>query len=153
MRAWRLARRAFLALDGEGARLYGGRWNTEGTAVVYAASSLALAALELLVHVDPQDAPDDLVALAIEVPDDAPHATVTPDALPADWDRVTDHPACAEVGDRWARARERLVLRVPSAIVPEETNVLLNPAHPAMRRVRVAAERAFAFDRRLLGQR
>lgn len=153
MRVWRLTRRAFTALDGEGARLHGGRWNPEGTAVVYASTSLALAALELLVHVDPADVPDDLVALGIDLPDDAPRGTLPRDALPADWDQVTDHPGCAAVGDAWARTGAELALLVPSAIVPEEANVLLNPAHPDMRRVRAAVEREFAFDRRLRGGR
>lgn len=150
MRVWRLSRRRYVALDGEGARLYGGRWNREGTAVVYASSSLALAALELLVHVDPEDVPDDLVALAIDVPDDAPREAVAVAELPEDWDRVADHPACTARGDRWARAGASLALLVPSVLVPEEANVLLNPAHPRMRGVQVVATRAFAFDRRLL---
>ena len=71
MELWRIARRAQVALDGEGARLYGGRWNSAGTAVVYAASHLSLAALEYLVHIDPDDAPDDLVALRLSVPGNA----------------------------------------------------------------------------------
>lgn len=153
MRVWRLTRRAFTALDGEGARLHGGRWNSEGTAVVYASTSLALAALELLVHVDPADAPDDLVALGIDVPDDAPRGALPHEALPADWNRVADHPACAALGDGWVRGGAELALLVPSAIVPEEANVLLNPAHRAMARVRLAVARDFAFDRRLIGER
>jgi RES domain-containing protein len=147
---WRLARRAYQALDGEGARLYGGRWNAEGVAVVYASATLALAALEYLVHVDPPDVPDDLVALRVEVPDAAAVETVTPADLPADWNALDDHPACVARGGAWAAAGTALALRVPSAIVPEEGNVLLNPTHPDMRHVRVATTRPFAFDPRLL---
>jgi RES domain-containing protein len=146
---WRLTRRAHQALDGEGARLYGGRWNSEGVAVVYASATLALAALEYLVHVDPQDVPDDLVALRVDVPDAAAAETVAVADLPADWNTLDDHPACVARGDAWAAVGTALALRVPSAIVPEEGNVLLNPAHPGMRLVRVAAARPFAFDPRL----
>jgi RES domain-containing protein len=151
VRIWRIARRPFQALDGEGARLYGGRWNSAGVAVVYASSTLALAALEYLVHLDIEDAPDDLVALALELPDDAPIERMSADELPDGWHTTTEHAACAERGDGWARRGESLALRVPSAVIVEEENVLLNPAHPAMRHVKVVAVRDFSYDARLLG--
>ena len=147
---WRLARAPFRALDGEGARVAGGRWNSEGRAVVYASSTLALAALEYLVHVDPADATDDLVALGIELPPRASTARVGVEELPADWNRVPDHPACLGVGDAWADGARTLALRVPSALVPEEENVLLNPRHPDAARLEVVRERRFGFDPRLL---
>ena len=150
MLVYRICRRQFQALDGEGGRLYGGRWNTPGTPLVYAAGTLALAALEYLVHVDPGDVPPDLVALTIEVPDDAPVDRVLPTALPEDWARLPEHPACQTLGDAWARSSAALAIRVPSALVPEEENVLLNPRHPDAVRVRVLAKRDFAFDPRLI---
>lgn len=90
MRVWRLMRRAYAVypLDGEGARLYGGRWNFPGTPVVYTASSLALAALEVLVHVDTDLAPTDLFAIAIDVPDRLQIETITRAMLPANWQRT-----------------------------------------------------------------
>jgi len=151
VRAWRIARDAHQALDGEGARLYGGRWNPEGVAAVYTSASLALAALEYLVHVDAEDVPGDLVALEIEVPDDAGVRIVRPRDLPADWNRVEDHPACVAMGAEWVRNGADLVLRVPSAIVPEESNLLINPGHPTAGRVTVVGTRPFSFDPRLLG--
>ncbi|MGI8496265.1 MAG: RES family NAD+ phosphorylase [Gemmatimonadaceae bacterium] len=149
-RIYRICRRSFIALDGRGAFLYGGRWNTPGTAIVYASRTLALAALEALAHFAPDTAPDDLVALTIELPADA---TITrpAEALPRDWARSLDHRACQAAGDLWARAGSALALRVPSAIVPEEENVLLNPLHAQMARVRVVARRDFVFDPRLAG--
>lgn len=149
MQVWRLARRAFQELDGEGARQVGGRWNSEGTAVVYTAATLSLAALEYLVHVDPEDVPDDLVAMRIEMPDEAPVQKVAVEDLPRGWSREPDHPACIEIGDRWAAEVQSLALRVPSAVVPEESNILLNPAHPDARRLRVIRVRGFTFDPRL----
>jgi len=150
MRVWRITRRPFQALDGEGARLNGGRWNSEGVAVVYTSFALSLAALEYLVHVDVEDAPADLVALEIDVPDDVPANEVRLGDLPEDWNRVEDHPACAAIGDRWVRDGRALVLRVPSAVIPHESNYLLNPKHPDAARVEVVSVRDFVFDPRLL---
>ena len=140
MLVWRICREAHQALDGEGSRLHGGRWSSERVSVVYTSSTLALAALEYLVHVDIEDVPDDLVAMAIEVPDD----------LPPDWNQVLDHPACARIGDQWAAKGTVLLLLVPSAVVPEESNVLINPDHPRAGDVRMVSIRPFAFDSRLV---
>lgn len=150
--AWRLCRAPFRALDGEGARLYGGRWNSPGRPVVYAAATLALAALEYLAHVDPEDAPGDLLALGLALPADAPVRTLDAAALPDDW-RLPGAAACVAAGDAWLAAGDALALRVPSAVVPEETNLLLDPRHPAMARVREVVVRPFAYDPRLLRPR
>lgn len=150
MRVWRLARARYPALNGDGARRYGGRWNAPGIPIVYAASHLSLAALELLVHVDPEDVPDDLTAFEIEVPDDAPVERLDPTALPSEWHRALDCPACREVGRRWMAEQRTLALVVPSAVVPSEANVLLNPAHPAAARLCIISTAPFAFDPRLL---
>ena len=150
MRVWRIARQRYLSLDGEGARLNGGRWNREGIPVVYASSTLSLAALEYLVHVDVEDVPADLCALEIDIPDDALVEDVELSSLPDDWNRVEDHPACTARGDEWVSRGAALALRVPSAVIPAEVNVLLNPRHPDMQRVRVISIETFAFDRRLL---
>lgn len=151
MIAWRLARSAYQQLDGEGARLYGGRWNSEGVAVVYLSSSLSLAALEYLVHIDIEDVPSDLVAMKIELPDDVSVSEIDPAALPSDWSRTPDHPACVDAGDAWTAAGEFLLLRVPSAIIPAESNLLLNPGHRGAGTVRVISAGPFAYDPRLLG--
>ena len=147
---WRLAREAYRELDGEGARLYGGRWNSTGRAVVYTSATLSLAALELLVHVDPEELPDDLVALGIEVPARAWDLGVRSGGLPEDWREVPNHPVCHRIGDQWLEAGAALVLRVPSAIVPQEESVLLNPKHPDAAEVRVISTEPFRFDRRLV---
>jgi RES domain-containing protein len=152
VRVWRIARERYQALDGEGARLNGGRWNSEGRAAVYASETLALAALEYLVHVEPLLAPADLVAIEIDVRDDAGLGVrVEPDQFPdADWPRYPAPDWEAELGDLWLAEGEFLWLAVPSAIVPREHNVLINPLHPRMRDVRVVSTRPFAFGRRLL---
>jgi len=150
MYVYRLCRASFKALDGEGARLSGGRWNSPGRPVVYASSTLALAALEYLVHLDPADAPADLVALTIEIPDALPVQTVDVTSLPAGWAEATGSTACQKIGDAWLAAGARAVLRVPAAPSPEDENVLVNPLHPAVGSLAIVAERPFTFDPRLL---
>ena len=147
---WRLTRAAYAKLDGEGARLHGGRWNSEGVPVVYLASSLSLAALEYLVHIDIEDAPTDLVALKVEVPDTALAEEIKIETLPDDWFSVADHPTCVELGDSWVERGDSLLLRVPSALIRVESNVLLNPRHKDAGNVRVLSSTPFAFDPRLL---
>ena len=150
MVVWRLARLVHAKLDGEGARLAGGRWNTQGRAAVYTSSRLSLAALELLVHTDVPLVPPDLVAFEIEVPDAIAVETVEVDTLPKDW-RVPGHPSCRSIGDSWLAEQRTAVLRVPSAVVPEEWNYIINPAHRASKSIQVVGRRKFAFDSRLLG--
>lgn len=151
MVVWRICRRAQQALDGEGARIHGGRWNSEGVGVIYTSSSLSLAALEMLVHLEPLTLPDDLVSLEIEVPDrPREFAYADADRLPSDW---RDYPApdwAAELGDTWIKEGDFLCLGVPSAVIPSECNILINPAHDGMRSVRVMSSRAFKFDTRLI---
>jgi RES domain-containing protein len=139
MLAWRLCREPFADLTGEGARLYGGRWNTAGRPLVYAASAAALAVLEVRVHLDlpPELLPDDYVLLAVDL-QDLPVEEVN--VLPADP---------AAFGDEWLRQQRSPVLQVPSAIVAESPNLLLNPAHPAATQARIVSRRRFAFDHRL----
>jgi RES domain-containing protein len=151
MRLWGITRAKHQQLDGEGARLYGGRWNSEGCRVVYAASSAPLALLEYLVHVDVEDLPTDLVLMEIDSPDDVGISEVQLDQLPDDWNSMPDHPECVRLGNHWISQSDKLVLSVPSAIMPRERNLLLNPQHPDMERVKISGAEPFTFDPRLLG--
>jgi RES domain-containing protein len=139
MLAWRLCRAPFADLSGNGARLYGGRWNSPGRPLVYMASTAALAVLEVRVHLDlPFDLlPEDYVLLTIDL-----------DELQVK--RVVDMPADPRLfGDAWLRERRTPVLQTPSAIVPESPNLLLNSDHPSSGLARVVDRRSFAFDPRL----
>ncbi len=149
MRVWRLCKRRHAALDGEGARRAGGRWNRRGTAVVYASESLSLAALELLVHCDPALLPDDLVAVAAEIPDALRVERVEEKTLPRNWRAYPAPESLARIGTDWAASMRSPVLAVPSAVVPRERNFLLNPSHPEFRRVRAGEAEPFSFDARL----
>jgi len=140
----RLAKAAFIALDGEGARLFGGRWNSAGRPAIYAAASPSLAVLEVLVHLDlpPDLMPDDYRLLDIEIPDDAPIERL--EYAPDNAD------ACLRAGDSFLERGAALVLLVPSVVVPREHNAIINVRHPAMTRVAIVADTAFRFDPRLL---
>jgi RES domain-containing protein len=146
---WRIAQRRH-ALDrtGAGARASGGRWNRPGTAVVYTGRTVGIAALERLVHVAGV-VPPDLVLVRIELPPDCSVEEPALADLPADWHAVPIRPASMDFGTRWARERRSLVLHVPSAVVPEEGNAVLNPHHPEFAAVRMSIRRAFDYDPRM----
>ncbi|HVY18330.1 MAG TPA: RES family NAD+ phosphorylase [Rhodopila sp.] len=138
MLAWRLCRRPHADLSGEGARTYGGRWNSPGRPVVYLAEHPALAALEVRVHLDlPFELlPADYVLMGVSVPD-ALIGTVRPAGN------------TVRTGDAWLAKREEAALRVPSILMPHAFNILLNPRHRTAERVRIASVEAFHFDPRL----
>ena len=151
MRVYRLCKRAYAdpALDGEGARLWGGRWNPPGRPLVYTSGSLPLAVLELLVNAEAAQLPSDLVTVTIEIPDVVSMATIEAGALPRGW---RDHPAPAAVqaiGAEWLDSGRSAVLRVPSAVLPTDFNLLVNPRRPDASHVVVAARGPFAWDPRL----
>ena len=148
MHVWRIARRRYSALEGEGPRWYGGRWTPRGRPAVYTASSLPLATLEALVHFDSDVVPTDLVAHAIDVPDDLARETVAIDVLRDSW-RSNDA-VCLPFGAAWLDRGETLVLVVPSAVVPAHANLILNPRHPDMGRIVVTHTEPYALDPRLL---
>ena len=150
--AWRICKKrlARTAFSGLGARLYGGRWNSPGTAVVYLSQSQSLAALEILVHLEMADALRHYQACPVTF-DDALVTAINPATLPKTWRKDPPPRALQKLGDAWAAAGTSAVLAVPSAIVPAERNYLLNPAHPDMKRVRIGRPQPFRFDRRLLG--
>lgn len=151
-RAWRLCKlpHAAHAFDGEGARRSGGRWNLPGTAVVYTSATLSLAALEMLVHFDAEEAPADLVAIPVAFPERLAIREVHVDALPAGWQSFPAPPELQEMGTAWARELATAVLSVPSAIVPHERNFVLNPAHRDFARFAIGQPEPFTFDPRLL---
>jgi RES domain-containing protein len=148
--AWRIVKRkhARRAFDGEGARLYGGRWNSPGTRVVYTSQSLALAALEMLVHLDHARLLSSYVVFGVTF-DDALVEKLDRSRLPAGWRKVPAPRALRAFGDAWIAAGTSAVLEVPSAIV-EESNYLLSPAHPDFPRLQIRPPAPFQLDPRLL---
>ena len=150
MRIWRIARPVWPPLAGEGARRRGGRWNSPGNPVVYASERLSLAVLEVLVHVEADTVPPDLVSYEIDLPDDVPRETVNHHSLPAEWQDKPSHSASRALGDAWLMRADSVALLVPSAVVPGEVNVLLNPRHPGAAVITVVRALPFRFDLRLV---
>lgn len=136
-------------LSGTGARIFGGRWNYKGVSVVYASESRALATLEYLVHVPLSLTPADLSLASIKIPDSVVPKKIPVSKLPRNW---RDYPAptrLAKIGSDWVLSNETLLLRVPSAIVKDECNILLNPAHRDMKLVEIADVEKYRLDERL----
>jgi RES domain-containing protein len=147
--AWRLTKTKFVgaAWDGEGAKQSGGRWNSVGVPVVYASGSLSLALVEILVHL-----PGGIVPAYSAIPiefDDSLVSVVARRLLPRNWRRQPPPKATQAIGDKWVAAARSAVLRVPSVVVPSESNYVLNPLHPDFRRVKIGAAVPFPFDPRL----
>jgi len=149
MRAWRLTRAVYSAdpLSGYGAALAGSRWSSPGVRMAYTSSSRPLAVLEMLVHVSRDTVPAASILIPIDVPD-ALVAEAT--SVPSDWAELPYGPKAREFGDRWVSQKASVALLVPSVVLPAERNLLINPTHAAIRRVKVQSPEAFAFDRRLL---
>jgi len=150
MRFWRICRRRFAAeaASGEGARLYGGRWNSRGVRVVYASTSLALAAVETFVNLEPKLIPADLVSVEGEIPDALAFRKLDPALLPASWYESRSE-SLWKFGDEWVQRGESAVLLAPSAAIRGEWNVLLNPEHPDFAEIQFRRPERFEFDIRM----
>lgn len=138
-------------LTGQGAELSGGRWNLPGTPMVYAATSRALACLETIVHLTPQSPlPLNRYLVQLKVPFSAwTDAQEFDPVAGVGWDAEPAGIVSLEAGTGWARSVASLLLKVPSVVVPEETNVLINPAHPAVRGIIAVKVRKWTYDTRL----
>ncbi len=144
---YRFAHKAYSnSLDGEGARLYGGRWNNRGVPVVYSSPTISLSLLELLIHCVSYDEIRSHILVKIQIPDTlgAPPAVLN---LKKGWQNDTSYSRF--IGTEFLASRSSLLFRVPSAIIPEENNLLINPLHPDMKKVRILSAEPFHFDNRL----
>jgi RES domain-containing protein len=143
--AWRLASGRYSPLTGEGARLVGGRWNSPGRPLVYASESLALCLAECLVHL-PARLPPDYIAFKVAIPEDS-LGSIDVEMLSHQWE--FDISITRAIGDEWLTGAKTVALTVPSAIVPESRNLLLDPSHPRFAEVHVLEQQPFRFDPRL----
>lgn len=150
--AWRLVRPKYSnqpdAFSGEGSRLFGGRWNSPGVRVTYISSNLSLAALETLVHADRRRFERDYVAFKLRLPETLV-LELRDEDLPQDWQVRAVSEGARRVGGAWLEAQASVALSVPSVIVPEERNYLLNPEHPQFSELTIEDPRPFRFDARL----
>jgi len=135
-------------LSGRGAAMYGGRWNSEGVYVLYTAASPSLAMLESLVHFGGRVV-GDYCQVAIDIPDHS-ISELKPEQLPSNWRENPPPDILKVIGNKFIAEGKTLVLKVPSVLVPDEANCLLNPAHPDFRKVQVLVKSKIRFDERLL---
>jgi RES domain-containing protein len=154
MKIWRICRERYAAdaFSGEGARLYDGRWNSHGVPMVYASSSLALAAIELFVHIEPNLVPLDLVSIAAELPEGEPAQRWEADSLPPGWWSDELGPM-RDLGEAWIREERALAVLVPSVPIRQEWNVLVNPLHPRIGELQGRSVQPFVFDARMFSLR
>ena len=148
--AWRIVKSRYgsTAFDGEGARANGGRWNSAGVRVAYGSGSVALATLEVLIGLQRTGVLASYVLTSAQF-DEESVEVIAAESLPDHWRRYPAPPETQTIGDRWVIEQRSLALQVPSAIIPTESNYLLNPAHPDFASVAISAPVAFAFDERL----
>jgi RES domain-containing protein len=147
---WRIttARFARSAFSGEGARLYAGRWSPKALSVIYTAANQSLAMLEMLVQDQPLRAR--YVMIEARIPSGVTVDRVSIDDLPSDWRQIGARQRLQAIGAEWAGTRKAAVLAVPSAIVPRESNYLLNPLHPAFKRINIGKPGTVETDLRLI---
>ncbi|MBT5928248.1 MAG: RES family NAD+ phosphorylase [Verrucomicrobia bacterium] len=149
--SFRITKTKFVAtsFSGEGARLYGGRWNSVGTRIVYLAGSLSGATLELLVHTDDYSTITDLYSyIPVGFPEEYVES-IDDAALPTNWDSPTPIAATQQMGDAWVSSMSPAVLRVPSAVTSGEKNYLVNPLHPDFPRLIIGHPQEFKVDPRI----
>lgn len=149
---WRIAVEApaYVAndLSGAGAKLTGGRWNSVGTPMLYCSASIALATLETLSFLRTGSLPFNRYLVRIEVPDAAWEQREVLSPLPMGWDAVPSGLTSRMAGDRWSAGKRSPLLAVPSVIVPDEFNMLINPLHPAAAQIVATTVRRWLYDPR-----
>ncbi|MBI4699448.1 MAG: RES family NAD+ phosphorylase [Nitrospirae bacterium] len=152
-KAWRIIRKKRLhdAFTGEGARIGGGRWNHVGTPVVYVSETLSLAALELFVHFTRKDIKlvKSLVAIPLDIPNSLKTEEVSVKKLKLGWRVSPPSNYTKDIGTKWAQGGTSSILRVPSALIPDEYNLVLNPKHADFVKIRIGNPQPFTLDERM----
>jgi len=151
MISYRIAKEQYKnSLSGIGAAKYGGRWNSAGVEIIYTASSRALAMAEVLVHIDMNEVPDDYYMMSILIPDKVKIKYVEAEELPTQWNRLVEYmPITRSIGDAFIQENKFCLLRVPSAVVKGDYNILINPHHNEFDNIKITAADPFPFDHRL----
>ncbi len=149
-RVYRIVRETYpkTPLDGEGSFRFGGRWSSHGVRIAYTAEHLSLAMIEYFVHIDANDPPKDLVVVAADIPDGVSRLVLGPRQLPSNWRQVPAPPCLANIGNSFAAERKNAVLVLPSALVPSESNWLINPLHAEFAEMQVHPPEPFRYDAR-----
>jgi RES domain-containing protein len=150
MIVYRLSKSKFADdLSGKGAEKSGGRWNSKGTAMIYTSESRALCTTEIAVHTPLGNLPLDYKLISIEISDDILIQELAKEDLPPDWKSIPHTHATQEIGDKFISAQLFAVLKVPSAVVQDEFNYLINPGHKESGKIKIKSIEPFNFDMRL----
>ncbi|NQY07076.1 MAG: RES family NAD+ phosphorylase [Flavobacteriaceae bacterium] len=150
MKVYRICKEIYSQdLTGTGSKIVGGRWNFKGVSVLYTSGTVSLCTLECLAHFPPAFAPKDMALTIIEVPEDSIKELTTYD-LPEDWRTVPPPKRLKDIGYHWIKRQEHLILKVPSTIVKEENNYIINPFHKDFSKVKLLETLSFEFDSRIL---
>ena len=151
--AWRIVRaaRANSAFTGEGGRVYGGRWNSRGTAMVYVSEHESLAALELFVHTMPLPPTQRYLSFRLQWEDKLTEYFPIKN-LPRHWNAEPPTFQTMQIGDEWVRAGRSVALTVPSVLSTSEINFLLNPKHPDFKKIKISQPIEYRFDPRLVNR-
>jgi RES domain-containing protein len=138
-------------LSGNGSRLFGGRWNSEGRYALYTSFSRSLALLEILTHMPAELLKEkDYILVTLSLPDKIPMMKIEEKTLPVNWDSLEVQHITQKIGDNFLKSQEYFALQVPSILMPEEYNCVLNPLHPAMKQVKIIHHRIIRFNDRLI---
>ena len=148
---WRISKRKYaaIAFNEEGARRFGGRWNSRGKSVVYTSATLSLAALETFVHMEVEDAGNMFAYTRAGIPEDIQIEKIDISQLPSNWRNLPAPLSLATIGDRWFDADNTAVLAVPSAVIPVENNYLINPDFRDFSRIQIHEPQPFELDPRM----
>ena len=149
---YRIALSCHANLKGVGGLYADGRWHSQGRSIVYAAETRSLAALDVLVNLDlpPELTPENYVIMEIAVPKNVSLRRLRLTKKLVGWNKKHGEVICRQVGDAWLQKQDAAILEVPSVVVPEEKNLLINPAHPDAQCVKIMNISSFSFDARLL---
>lgn len=150
MRAFRIARQQYLEdLSGEGARLYGGRWNNKGYSMLYFSESLSLSLLEILVHLDFKYLPEDYGFLEVDIPDKLINTKMKLNKLESYWRDNPPHNYTMNLGTSWLKSSKGLAMQVPSAVLPVTNNILVNPRHKLISSIKIIKSGILDVDNRV----
>jgi RES domain-containing protein len=139
-------------MSGAGAKLTGGRWNSKGVALVYCSENISLAALETLSYLNSGGLPFNRFLVRIDIPDDVWRMRRLLDPLPGGWDAVPSGRTSQSVGDDWVALGDSPLLVVPSVIIPDEMNILINPSHAAAARIVATTDKRWNYDARFFSR-
>lgn len=148
MKIYRISKEKYIKdLTGTGARLYGGRWNPKGYAILYTSENRSLAALEVLVHLTPRSVPENLKILTLDIPE-SELIEFDRDKFAGIIKKKDSNRLFQTEGKRWIESGESLGLIVPSVLIPGENNVLINPGHENFSEIKIETIEEFIFDER-----